>query len=102
MQGSEVTLVAQILYQGIFWLGGQRGLGVGRDVLEQLPGDLLLPEEGGNVESSHSDLGTRLPEADPSLGKHVKHIRVSTLGSCNDNTVRQYHQVSITNPDGRG
>ena len=102
MQGSEVTLVAQVLYQGILRLCGQSGLGVGRDVLEQLPGDLLLPEESSDVESRHPDLGTRLPEADPSLGKHVKHIRVSTLGSCNDNTVREYHQVSITNPDGRG
>ena len=91
MEGSEVTLVAQVLYESVLWLGWQRGLGMGRDVLEQLPGDLLLTKECGDMESRHSDLGTRLPEADPGLGKHVKHIRVSTLGGCNDNTVRQYY-----------
>ena len=45
VEGSEVALVAEILHQGVLGLGGQRGLGVGGDVLEQLPGNLFLTKK---------------------------------------------------------
>ena len=46
VQRRQVALVAQILDQRVLRLGGQRRLGVRRDVLKQLPRNLLLAKEG--------------------------------------------------------
>ena len=46
VQRRQVALVAQILDQRVLRLGGQRRLGVRRDVLKKLPRNLLLAKEG--------------------------------------------------------
>ena len=45
MQGRQVALVAEVLHEGVLRLGGQGGLGVGRDVLKQLSCNLLLTKK---------------------------------------------------------